>query len=92
MIIQDPPVEIPLTDKKGIVSWEWQQWFSRLAQSIQLNLSDDGYTLPQNTQADITGPLNTETQTGNMTYDSTNNVMAVNLNGTMVKVETTPYV
>lgn len=91
MEIQDAPIYSPMVDKDGLCTPVWQDWFSRLVQQMQINLSSDGFKMPPNTAVDITGPLSTIRQLGDMTYDTTNNVMAVNLNGTMVKLQTLPY-
>jgi hypothetical protein len=88
MEIQQIPM-VPLTNKDGMITDEWRDWFSRLAQQLQLNLSEDGYSLPQRQSADVnqlTGP----NFLGNILYDAGRNVAVININGALASVNTTP--
>jgi hypothetical protein len=74
-------------DSNGYLTNEWQLIMQQLIQALQQNLSNEGYKLPQQSAANI-ATLNTTDSTGNLIYDSTNNVAKVNLNGTYVTITT----
>lgn len=62
----------------GKLTEQWQQYISQLEDELQSNLSDDGYVLPQQTEAFIDTYLATTPQTegvsvGTVIWDSTLN-------------------
>lgn len=77
----------PFVDKSGNLTAAWQLIMQQLIQQLQKNLSNEGYTLPQQDAAHI-ATLNTAASTGNLIYNSTTNTAMVNLNGTYKTITT----
>ena len=74
-------------DRSGYLTPEWQLILQQLFQELQKNTSNEGLFIPQQPTATIT-MLNTAASTGALLYDSTNNLLKVNLAGTFKTVTT----
>jgi hypothetical protein len=72
---------IQFVDRDGYLTPEWQLIMQQVFQLLQKNLSDEGYTLPQQPTGTIVA-LNTAASTGNLLYDSTTDEAKVNIAGT----------
>ena len=78
-----------LTDEKGNMTTVWGNILSQIIQQLQINLSNEGYVLPQLTTAEINDLTNAAKSTGAMVYDTTLNEFKVNINGTWKVVTVT---
>ena len=72
----------PMTDGKGNITPEWQNTITQLLTELQLNLSNEGYRLPQLATTQINDLTDVGKSTGNMVYDNTTNQFKVNIEGT----------
>ena len=70
-----------LTDKEGTMTAVWANIISQIIQQLQINLSNEGYVLPQLTTTQINGLTGVQS-IGAMVYDSTLDEFKVNINGT----------
>lgn len=86
-LIPNLPYNTPLVDKHGTMHPIWNNFFNQFIGVLQRNLSTEGYLLPQQTAANISS-LNTPNSTGALLYDSDNNLLKVNINGTFKTVTT----
>lgn len=75
--------------KSGFLTSETQIFFDELITSMQQALSNDGWTLPQHTQAEIIA-LAPDMPDGTLWY-ATDNELVVKINGALRKVTTTAY-
>ena len=85
MIIPNLPREPLLTINKDtkmpLINPAWQAYHNNLTKQLQSNLSDEGYVIPQQPQANI-NTLNTMTSQGRFIFNSDNSSMQMNNNGT----------
>lgn len=68
-------------DERGYLLPEWQNFFQQLITQLQLNLSDEGYKLPQLPTATI-AKIDNAASTGAILYDNTTDEAKVNIAGT----------
>ena len=68
-------------DEKGYLKPEFQNFFQQLITQLQLNLSDEGYRLPQQPTTTIT-KLDNAASTAVILYDNTTDEAKVNIAGT----------
>ena len=87
MNVPNLPPDKTLVDATGKITDTWYTFFSQLIVLMQQNLSDQGIKLPQQTAETITS-LNTAQSTGALLYDSTNDLLKVNIDGTFRTVTT----
>lgn len=91
----------PIADKDGYLTPEWSNIMSQLLTELQLNLSNEGYKLPQLTSDQITmlqsiaamGPSEASKSNSNMFYDITTNdedAARIFINGVLYKFTLTP--
>jgi|GEM_PF-2739321 len=91
----------PVVDKNGYLTPDWENIMTQLLNELQLNLSNEGYKLPQLTQSQITqlqaiaamGPEQAAKSNSNMFYNITlNNADSANIfiNGVLYKFTLTP--
>lgn len=73
-------VNTRIVDENGILTPEWANIFNQIITELQLNLSNEGYVLPQLATTDIAKLTGTQS-IGSMVYDSTTPAMKVNING-----------
>lgn len=69
-----------VVDETGRLTPEWSQAFSQLFNEMQINLSDEGYVLPQQSTTNINA-LTADQSIGAMLYDSDTDEMKVNIDG-----------
>lgn len=81
MLIPNYP-NTAMTDGNGNITPDWQNTLTQLLTQLQLNLSNEGYKLPQLNSDQIDGLTDSSKSMGNMVYDSTTNEFKVNINGT----------
>lgn len=74
-------INTKLVDENGYLTPEWSNILTQLITELQLNLSNEGYRLPQLKTAQITQLTAPDKSLGNMVYDLTTNEMKVNING-----------
>lgn len=89
MNIQNVPF-IKIAEKDGTMTDEFRRYLSEIAQLLQQNLSDDGYTPPTRDRAEILSDLNNTTYESNILYTS-DKKLVVNINGTFQQINTSPY-
>jgi hypothetical protein len=65
----------------------WQSYFSQLTTSLQQNVSDEGFVIPQVTNEQL-AVLNTPASNARIIYNSDTNQMMANLNGTYQTITT----
>lgn len=82
-------------NKDGYLTDEWQNIFQALITALQQNLSDEGFLVPQQSAANIAklqtafaASTNPATYNGDLIYDSTNDLLKVNIAGTFKTVTT----
>lgn len=73
-------------DKNGYFSSPWQMLLNQLLTQMQIALSDEGFVVPSQPASEITKLTNSSN--GTLIYDSTNNLLKVNINGTFKTVTT----
>lgn len=86
---------IQVIGKGGFFTDEWQNMLQQLITQMQNNLSDEGFHIPQQTAANI-AILQTQfaaspdpsAYNGVMLYDTTNDLLKVNIAGTFKTVTT----
>lgn len=61
-----------------------------LNQALQNNLSDNGWVIPSLTATQVVA-ISSSMPSGTIWLDTTNNVLVVKINGSLVKITTTPY-
>ena len=85
-------IEIKAVKEDGHLTDEKRLYEDELNQNLRNALSDDGWTLPLQTQANIT-TINglPSVQDGTMWYDTTTNQFVIRVGGVLRKVTTTPY-
>lgn len=76
-----------IIDEHGRLHPAWRDVLEQLFTQLQLNLSNEGYVVPQQPTTNIT-KLNTSKSIGALLYDSTTNELKVNLNGTFKTIQT----
>lgn len=79
----------PLVDENGVLQSDWKTWFIQLQQSMQANLSDDGYIVPS-LSSDAVDLFDTAEKQGNLILDSGRDSLVVTINGTLYKLDMTP--
>lgn len=65
-------------------------YITELNQNLQNSLSNNGWTVPQLTQLQISD-IYLQMPDGTLFYDTTNNLLVVKINGALEKVTTTAY-
>jgi len=94
-------IQTPIADKNGNLTPEWANIMTQLLTELQLNVSNEGYKLPQLTQSQITelqgiaamGPEQAAKSNSNMFYNFTlNDPDSANIfiNGVLYKFTLTP--
>lgn len=68
--------------ENGNMTTVWANIINQLITELQLNLSNEGYVLPQLTTTQISELTDADKSKGAMVYDSTTNEFKVNINGT----------
>ena len=69
-------------DANGSMTTVWANIINQLITELQLNLSNEGYVLPQLTTTQINDLTDVNKSKGAMVYDETTNEFKVNINGT----------
>lgn len=83
-------VNVQYSNSNGYLTPSMQMYHDQLNQSLQNGLSDNGWTLPQQTQTNII-TLSASMPNGSMWYDSDNHEIVVLVNGALRKITTTSY-
>lgn len=83
-------MEVPFVDDKGNLTSAMQIYNDSLNQALQNGLSDNGWTTPQQTQAQIEAS-SANMPNGTFWYDTTNNEIVFKINGSLYKVTVTAY-
>ena len=78
---------VKYVEPSGLLTVNAQIYNDTLNQSLRTCLSDNGWTIPQLTQAQIT-TISADMPNGSVWYDITNNVFVGKQNGTLVKFTT----
>ena len=78
---------VKYVESSGLLTVNAQIYNDTLNQSLRTCLSDNGWTIPQLTQAQIT-TISADMPNGSVWYDITNNVFVGKQNGTLVKFTT----
>lgn len=76
-----------VVDEKGMLTAEWANIFQQLFTELQINVSNEGYKVPQQTTTTIS-TLNNTNSTSALIYDSTLDELKVNLNGVFKTIQT----
>lgn len=83
--------DVPYFDKKdGGLTDSALLYQSELNQALQNGLSDNGWTVPQITAANLVA-IAPSMGDGTIWYETDNNLLVVKINGSLEKVTTTPY-
>lgn len=84
-----------IVDRNGYLTEEWQNIFQALFTALQGNVSEEGFHIPQQSAANIAtlqtqfaAATNPATYYGDMLYDSTNDLLKVNIAGTFKTITT----
>ncbi len=77
-------------EPSGYLTSHMQMYHDDLNQTLRKGLSDNGWTLPNQTQANITALL-PSMPNGTLWYDSENDEVVVKVNGALRKITTTSY-
>lgn len=90
--------DLKFVKENGYLTDEMRNYNDELNTNLRGALSDNGWTLPQQTQAQIeasaTAPSTPTTQPapdGAMWYDTDNDLFVIKINGALRKVTTTAY-
>lgn len=78
-------MQMKIADKDGNPTEEFHNYMMLLNQALVQMLSNEGIKTPQQTAANITA-LNTAQSKGALLYDSDNDELKVNINGTFKTV------
>lgn len=90
MNIPNLPILTPLFNDPKLVAQlhpAWMNFFTQLIQELQGNVSNEGYKIPALTADQIIQIENQKSNTA-LVYDSDNNVLRINLNGTFKTITT----
>ncbi len=88
MQIFPPPHNSKLITSDGYMSQEWLMFFNNLHQSLGQTVNEDGHVIPS--QPTTTIEKIPADRVGNLVYDTTANVLKVNINGVIRTVTTAP--
>jgi hypothetical protein len=86
-LIPNFPTGLLLNSDKSDMSDEWKLYLQQLTQAIQQTVSSQGLRVPPNTAAQIS-QLTAPSASFSIMGDSDNNVLKVNLNGTIKTIAT----
>lgn len=76
-----------MVDENGFVTDHWNAFFSNLVAQLSANLSDEGYVLPSQSDANIL-LLNTVENKSRVLYNATTEKAMVNNDGTFKEIQT----
>ena len=71
----------PIVNEEGYLAPDWLQWANQLTTLLQVNYSDEGLVLPQQTSSNI-AKLTGSQSVGAMLYNETAGSAMVNIAGT----------
>lgn len=82
--------DIQVIDKRGYFTSEWRAILGELFTQLQLNVSNEGFVLPQQTTSNISDIASDEKYEGSLITDSdTNELKFIDLNGAIKTVTVT---
>jgi hypothetical protein len=73
-IFPDLPRDNQVVDKDGILTPDWELYFTQLTQALQTNYKPEGLVIPPLSASNITNLGGISESIGNIIYDSTNNL------------------
>jgi hypothetical protein len=71
-----------VVDENGYFTPEWSNLMNTLISQVQLNLGNEGYVVPQQPATNIAELTDASKSTGAIVYNSTDNTMMGNIDGT----------
>ena len=80
-------INAKIVDKDGNLTDVWRNIFMQLFSQLQGGLSEEGIKVPQQTTTNI-AQIESGNTVGNIVYDSSLNVLKINLNGTFKTIQT----
>jgi len=80
-------IDTQVINKDGYLTPSWKQILAQLFTELQLNLSDEGIIMPQQTTANIT-QLNISKYIGGLVYNSDTDKGMINIAGTYKNIIT----
>jgi hypothetical protein len=83
-------IYIQFVNKEGYLTDPMQLFMDELNQALQNGLSDNGWTLPQITAANL-ATISPKMPDGTMWYETDNNEFVVKISGALRKVTTAAY-
>jgi len=87
MNIPDLPYFDPVVDSEGKLTSKWLNALQQLLTELQTNASNEGIQMPPQPTTNIV-KLNTQSAVGRIIYDSTQNLLFGNINGTFKQITT----
>jgi len=83
-------ISVKFVEENGYLTNEMQLFIDNLIQTLMGGLSNDGWTLPQLTAAEI-ATIQIEMPDGTMWYDLDSHEIVCKVNGALRKITTTAY-
>jgi hypothetical protein len=80
-------INTKIVNDKGELTESWKEVMTQLFTQLQLNVSDEGFMIPQQSSANVT-TLGVPESTGAVLYDYDKNLFNGNINGTFQQIIT----